>query len=130
MTRSVATPADLMKALEARALRGVDAAVRDMRDHAVAISPEDTGEFVRNHVAEPAQMEGYRAVGRLVNETPHGPYLEYGVRGAEFNYHKGPRRAKFRRVIYRGFGVRVYARTVDALRGSAMATIKKTLYGR
>lgn len=124
------TTQGLVGALEERAKAGIDAALRDLRDYAVRISPEDTKRFVESHEIHEAHKVGTSVVGSLVNETPYAIYLEYGVLGKQYNYHKGPKKAKKRRLIYSGIGVRVYRRTLDANQQSIQATIKRALYGQ
>lgn len=69
-------------------------------------TPEDTKILVGNSERKPTRRESWRAIWEVENSTPYASYVEYGVQGKEYNYHK-PKDA----VFYKGVGAGMYSRT-------------------
>lgn len=51
-------------------------------------TPVDTGELIASNKVNPAKQDGDIIRGSVSNETEYGVYVEYGVLGRKYNYHK------------------------------------------
>lgn len=69
-------------------------------------TPEDTKTLVGNMEKLPTRREWESVIGEIKNETPYAIYVEYGVHGKEYTYHKPKWKA-----FYRGVGAGMVART-------------------
>lgn len=71
-----------------------------------AKTPEDRRILVGNNEKKPTVREGGVVVWSVENTTPYAPYVEYGVQGKSYNYHK----PKWE-IFHKGVGAGMYART-------------------
>ena len=112
-------PFDTQSIIQSFVWRQIDAVNQTLeiaKTYAESISPTDTETFINNHEIIPAEFDWKRVVWMLVNKTPYAKILEFGVKGNTYNYHKGSRKNKARKVIYTWVGNRTYQRTLDATR--------------
>lgn len=101
-----------VKTAENSLKKWIDEALEILNDFAVEISPEDTGDFVKNHKIISAKIENNKIVWTLENNTPYAIYLEYWVWWKEYNYYKWARwwsRTKIHVWVWN----RTYTRTLD-----------------
>lgn len=79
-------------------------------------TPEDTTTLLKNYKIQPLKKTGTLITGTILNTTPYGIYVEYGLSkeegqptwGRPFNYHK-PKGT----IFYRGVGARMVTKTYD-----------------
>lgn len=69
-------------------------------------TPEDTLTLLGNNQVIGPIQQGSIIMWEVKNYTPYAKYVEYGVRGKKYNYHK-PKGT----VMYRWVGARMYSRT-------------------
>ena len=72
------------------------------------LTPEDTQEMVNSYVME-TKREWFQYTTTIKNTAPHAIYVEYGVKGKAYNYHK-PKWVPF----YQWVGNRTFARSIDS----------------
>jgi hypothetical protein len=84
-------------------------------------TPEDTKELVLNNEIIPAKEEQQGTVsGSVKNETEYGVYVEYGVEGKKYGYHK-PKGQLF----HIGVGAGMFTRTIAETEDKAEKIIEK-----
>lgn len=69
-------------------------------------TPEDTKTLIGNNKRKPTRREWTMVIGEVENTTPYAVYVEYGVQGKEYTYHKPKGK-----VFHKGVGAGMYART-------------------
>lgn len=84
-------------------------------------TPIDTGDLAQNTKIRPAEIVGGRISGSVYNETDYAKYVEYGVGGKTYNYHKA------KRIFYVGVGARMFTRAYDKMKATIIKTLQKAL---
>lgn len=101
------------------ATRAVDESLALVKDEVDRNTPIDTGTLIANTRIRPAERVGDRISGSVYNETEYGKYVEYGVMGKTYNYHK------LKRVFYVGVGARMFTRAYDRMKPIVVEKIRK-----
>lgn len=86
------------------------------------LTPEDTKEMLNSYNMD-TKREWFKYVTTITNTAPHAIYVEYGVKGKQYNYHK-PKGS----VFYRGVGNRTFARAVDNTKAKVIWDIRSSLW--
>lgn len=113
---------DLDSRIAAALQKGVNAATAQLKQEIDRLTPEDTRRLVGNNRAKSAVITGQKVVGAVVNDTEYALYVEYGVRGKAYRYHK-PKGS----VAYVGVGARMFARGYDGKKKELMSTISNSI---
>lgn len=111
--------------LEAKAIRNamyaIDEALVKIKEEVDRNTPIDKGDLIANTKIRPAEDVNGRISGSVYNETEYGKYVEYGVGGKSFNYHKA------KRIFYSGVGARMFTRAYNSTKATIIATLNKLL---
>ena len=98
--------------------RAIDESLVLVKDEVDVNTPIDEGELIAGTKIRPAKRDGDRISGSVYNEVEHGKYVEYGVMGRTYNYHK------FKRVFYVGVGARMFTRAYDRMKPIVLQKIR------
>lgn len=91
--------------------RGIAKALPILLEELKRLTPEDTKEMLNSYeVKQPIQID-WVIRWEITNNSDHAIYVEYGVNGNVYMYHK-PKGNPF----YSGVGNRTFARAVDNVR--------------
>lgn len=98
--------------------RWIRRAIPTLMQELKKLTPEDTKEMLNSYRIEGVEDKWDKIVWTISNDAEHAIYVEYGVEGLTFNYHK-PKWG----VFYRWIGNRTFARAVDNARDKVMQII-------
>ena len=115
-------PWAFVKEYEKRIVIWINKALPVLLEALKELTPEDTGDMLRSYKVENAKKEGWNIVGVISNDAWYAIYVEYGVEGVSFTYHK-PKGVPF----YKGVGNRTFARAVDNTRERIIQIIYKEI---
>lgn len=71
-----------------RVKKGINIALPILLEELRRLTPEDTGNMLDSYKVEQATEKDGRIVGVISNEAKYAIYVEYGVRGLVYTYHK------------------------------------------
>ena len=82
---------NLEKSMMSSAKQAINEALVKIQDEVNLNTPIDTGDLVQNTKIRPAEKSGDKITGSVYNATEYGKFVEYGVQGKTYNYHKAKR---------------------------------------
>lgn len=85
-------------------------------------TPEDTLTLLGNNEIIGPIQQGSIIMWEVKNETPYATYVEYGIPGKKYNYHK-PKWT----VMYRWVGARMFTRTKLEKEKEILALVKSNI---
>lgn len=96
---------------EKRLVVGIRKAIPVLLEELKRLTPEDTRNMLESYVVEDVKVEWDKVIGSIRNDADYAIYVEYGINGISYNYHK-PKGT----VFYQWVGNRTFARAVDNVR--------------
>lgn len=87
-----------------------------------ALTPEDTKEMLRSYVKQLKTTDS-EVIGQVWNTSKHAIFVEYGVEGKQYNYHK----PKWN-VFYKWVWNRTFARAIDNKKQDILSIIQKEIW--
>lgn len=112
---------NIEKAIIKNATQAINETLVKIQDEVNANTPIDTGDLAQNTKIRPAEIIGNNISGSVYNETEYGKYVEYGVQGKTYNYHKG------KRIFFVGVGARMFTRAYDKMKPTIIKVLRKAL---
>jgi len=103
--------------------RGMRKALLVLMAELKALTPEDTKEMLASYRMEGIKKVWNNIVGTISNDAWHAIFVEYGVGGLTYNYHK-PKGS----VVYRWQGNRTFARAMDNKRNEILQIIANEIW--
>lgn len=112
---------NIEKAIIKNATQAINETLVKIQDEVNANTPIDTGDLAQNTKIRPAEIIGNNISGSVYNETEYGKYVEYGVQGKTYNYHKA------KRIFFVGVGARMFTRAYDKMKPTIIKVLRKAL---
>lgn len=84
-------------------------------------TPIDEWDLINDTTIFEADIVWNQIIGSVFNNNDHATYVEYGVQGRTYNYHKQ------KRIFYVWVGARMFTRAYDKLKNSIVGSLKKSL---
>lgn len=117
------------KILEQRAAKWIRKALLVLIAELKRLTPEDTKEMLASYRVIWVKKEGQNLIWSIGNDAEHAVYVEFGVKGRSFNYHKPKWTTFFKGGSYKGLsGNRTFARALDNKRQEILNIIAKEIW--
>lgn len=113
----------LMDTYVKRGIRWLNKATSVYVEWLKANTPEDTGEMVNSYWTEEAERKGNIIESAAFNDSKHAIFVEYGVWGKAYNYHK-PKGV----VFFTGVWNKTFQRTLLAMKDNIFSIINDALW--
>lgn len=109
--------------LEARAKKAIWKALLVLLAELKRLTPEDTKEMLNSYRVVWVKRDWNNLVWAIGNDAKHAIYVEFGVKGKVYNYHK-PKWSTF----YSGEGNRTFTRALDNKRQEILNLIQREVW--